>query len=238
MIYLAGIVESVLTIDGQSISLTPSGYLFNLACELRKNVDPCIAILSRLSSDGPGRITLEKLVHEKIVFDPNLISPSLPSYLIVDDREGRKIVYSASSAPVTVSEEEILESLRSNSDVDIVTLVAGALWYQPLFNSLLDAASFVSPRPVIALDVSSDTYEWTDQSRLVRQIKTACQSADIMILTDADLSLFENDVVSSLAPAVAIVHSDASVDFWKNGSRTSFTGGKAEVYRRLINKEI
>ena len=59
-----------------------------------------------------------------------------------------------------------------------------------------------------------------------------------MILTDADLSLFENEVVSSLAPAVAIVHSDASVDFWKNGSRTSFTGGKAEVYRRLINKEI
>ena len=232
MIYLAGIVESVLTLDGQSISLTPSGYLFNLACELRKNVDPRIAILSRLSSDGPGRITLEKLVHEKIVFDPNLISPSLPSYLIVDDREGRKSVYSASSAPVTVSEEEILESLRSNSDVDIVTLVAGALWYQPLFNSLLDAASF------IALDVSSDTYEWTDQSRLVRQIKTACQSADIMILTDADLSLFDEEDVSSLAPAVAIVHCDASVDFWKNGSRTSFTGGKAEVYRRLINKEI
>lgn len=238
MIYLAGIVESVLTLDGQSMSLTPSGYLFNLACTLRKNVDPRVAILSRLSSDGPGRITLEKLVHEKIVFDPNLISPSLPSYLIVDDREGRKSVYSASSAPVTVSEEEILESLRSNSDVDIVALVAGALWYQPLFNSLLDAASFVTPRPVIALDVSSDTYEWTDQSRLVRQIKTACQSADIIILSDADLSLFDEEDVSSLAPAVAIVHCDASVDFWKNGSRTSFCGGKTEVYRRLINKEI
>lgn len=238
MIYLAGIVESVLTLDGQSITLGPSGYLFNLACELRKNVDPRVSILSRLSSDGPGRITLEKLVHEKIVFDPNLISPSLPSYLIVDDREGRKSVYSASSAPVTVSEEEILESLHSNSDVDIVTLVAGALWYQPLFNSLLDAASFVSPRPVIALDVSSDTYEWTDQSRLVRQIKTACQSADLIILTDADTSLFEDEDVTFLAPSVAIVHVDGTVDFWKNKVKSSFTGGKTEVYRRLIRKEI
>lgn len=238
MIYLAGIVESVLTLDGQSISLTPSGYLFNLACTLRKNVDPRVAILSRLSSDGPGRITLEKLVHEKIVFDPNLISPSLPSYLIVDDREGRKSVYSASSAPVTVSEEEILESLRTNSDVDIVALVAGALWYQPLFNSLLDAACFVSPRPVIALDVSSDTYEWTDQSRLVRQIKTACQSADIIILTDADISLFDDEDVTSLAPSVAIVHADGSVDFWKDKVKSSFSGGKTEVYRRLIKKEI
>ena len=83
MIYLAGVLECHLVIDSGSVSLAPGGVLYDTAVMVRRSVDPRVSVFSRLANDGPGRILLEALVRERIVFDPNLVCESLPSYLCI-----------------------------------------------------------------------------------------------------------------------------------------------------------
>ena len=154
MIYLAGVLECHLVIDSGSVSLAPGGVLYDTAVMVRRSVDPRVSVFSRLANDGPGRILLEALVRERIVFDPNLVCESLPSYLVVEDREGRSVTYSGSTSQVCAQSGEMSNALAGNSDVDIVSVLGGGLYYQPLFSSILDSVTFLPQKPYLVLDLN------------------------------------------------------------------------------------
>ena len=85
MIYLAGVLECHLVIDSGSVSMAQVGVIYETAVMVRRSVDPRVSVFSRLANDGPGRILLEALVRERILFDTNLVCESLPSYLVLED---------------------------------------------------------------------------------------------------------------------------------------------------------
>ena len=177
MIYFAGAAEMKLVVSADGLSLQPDGYLYNTANAVRQKADPRVSILTKLSNDGPGRLLLEALVHDRIVFDPELLSLDLPSLLVAEDRLGRTSRYDSHCAQTAVSSEELLASLQNNSDVDTVVLAGTALYYQPLFSSLLDAVTFLNPRPFIVIDPAIDSYPHPDEGRLMRQFSQAAQNA-------------------------------------------------------------
>ena len=59
MVYLAGIIEADISIEGNSACISPGGYVYSLARRLRNEVDPRVGLLCPLSNDGPGRVILE-----------------------------------------------------------------------------------------------------------------------------------------------------------------------------------
>ncbi len=235
MIYLAGVLECHLVIDSGSVSLAPGGVLYDTAVMVRRSVDPRVSVFSRLANDGPGRILLEALVRERIVFDPNLVCESLPSYLVVEDREGRSVTYSGSTSQVCAQSGEMSNALAGNSDVDIVSVLGGGLYYQPLFSSILDSVTFLPQKPYFVLDPASGSFEHLDLPRYVRQIRTALEYADELILSQEDLGLFPDCELSSLAPVVNIVRSGHVVRY-QAGEKEEFEGGRQAVYRRLSQR--
>lgn len=231
MIYLAGILEGHIVVDGENISFTPGGRLYETAVDLRRNVDARVGLLTKLANDGTGRMLIQSLVEEKIVFDPLLVDSSLASWLTVEDRDGRTVDYTSCSA-VYAQTDEILESLRGNSDVDIVSLVGSALYHQPLFSSLIDAVTFLTPRPVLVVDLSSSTFSHPDNARLVRQVKSALEWADSLIIDKEDLSLFDCDI-PTLARHVYFCDGDR-LTVHEDGRGQEVSGGRREAYRRII----
>ena len=236
MICFAGILESHLVIDGHDVSIAPGGFLYETARAVRSSIDPRVGVLARLGNDGPGRITLEALVHDRLLFDPFLVSTDLPSYLVVEDRQGRTSCYSSFTCSTSASSQELTRSLDENSDVDIVVMCAGALYHQPLFSSILDAATFHTPRPMLVLDVASSTYDHPDDVRLSRQIRQALSCADVLILGQDDMHLFDNEDVKTLAPEVFMVQG-GSLSRWKDGRHVSTQDGdRLDIYRQLCSR--
>lgn len=235
MVYLAGIIEADISIEGNSACISPGGYVYGLARRLRNEVDPRVGLLCPLSNDGPGRVILESLVHEKLFFDPSLVSSSLTSFIRISDKGGRTTVYSTGSAPVSAQSQELLDSLRGNSDVDVIVLTSSALYYQPLYSSLLDAATFLEPRPTLVVDVASSSFEHPDEKRYVKQLREAAGYAQLLILEEEDVPLFAQSDAFSLAPVTALVRKDGSSILSQDGQKSEIRGGKLEIYRRLFN---
>lgn len=236
MIFFSGVVEAHLTIDGEKSALKAGGYLYETARAVRRNVDSRVGILARLGNDGPGRIILESLVHDRIVFDPDLVCGDQPSFLVVEDMQGRTSCYSSFTCSTSASSQELTRSLDENSDVDIVVMCAGALYHQPLFSSILDAATFHTPRPMLVLDVASSTYDHPDDVRLSRQIRQALSCADVLILGQDDMHLFDNEDVKTLAPEVFMVQG-CSLSRWKDGRHVSTQDGdRLDIYRQLCSR--
>lgn len=236
MICFAGILESHLVIDGHDVSIAPGGFLYETARAVRSSIDPRVGVLARLGNDGPGRITLEALVHDRLLFDPFLVSTDLPSYLVVKDRQGRTSCYSSFTGAVSASSQELLRSLDENSDVNIIVMCAGGLYHQPLFGSLLDAATFHSPRAQLVLDVASSSYDHPENARLVRQIRQALESADTIVLEESDLDLFEGEDIASLAPEVFLLKGGI-VTRWYDGDLVSTAeGDRLDIYRQLCSR--
>ena len=234
MVYLAGIIEAEIEIEGRSASVSAGGYVYELAKRIRNEIDPRVGLLTGLSNDGPGRVILESLVHEKLFFDPSLVSPALTSFIRISDKGGRMTVYSTGSAPVSAQSRELLDSLRANSDVDVIVLASSALYYQPLYSSLLDAATFLDPRPRLVVDVASSSFRHEDEKRYVKQLCEAASYADLLILEPEDVPLFGNKDVFSLSPDVALVSEGGTVTFSHNGEKHVTSGDKMTLYRSLF----
>ena len=236
MIYFAGAAEMKLVVSADGLSLQPDGYLYNTANAVRQKADPRVSILTKLSNDGPGRLLLEALVHDRIVFDPELLSLDLPSLLVAEDRLGRTSRYDSHCAQTAVSSEELLASLQNNSDVDTVVLAGTALYYQPLFSSLLDAVTFLNPRPFIVIDPAIDSYPHPDEGRLMRQFSQAAQNADCIVLRDGEAERLGTSPESA-APLVYLAARDG-VSVYRDGKACdSFAGGIEDIYGRIIRKE-
>ena len=231
MLYFAGIVEARLAVEGSDTKLSAGGYVYDIATQIKKEVDPRVSIVCRFANDGPGRIILESLVHERIIFDPSLVSSTYPSFLEVEDSASRNTVYSSSTAPVTVSSEEIVASLCEVSDLEFLVLCGNALYWQPLFSSLLDAATFVSPRPVLVVDSALFSYSHSEDARLKKQILQAAECADYLLLDEGELSFFEGEDLSARCRNVCIVKESGEAVL--NGEPLQGSGKKA-FYSWLI----
>ena len=162
-------------------------------------------------------------------------SSSLTSFIRISDKGGRTTVYSTGSAPVSAQSQELLDSLRGNSDVDVIVLTSSALYYQPLYSSLLDAATFLEPRPTLIVDVASSSFEHPDEKRYVKQLREAAGYAQLLILEEEDVPLFAQSDAFSLAPVTALVRKDGSSILSQDGEKSEIRGGKLEIYRRLFN---
>ena len=230
MIYFAGVVNAVADMDGRQASFKAGGFLFDTAARVRREVDPRVSVLAKLSNDGPGRVVLEDLVKEKLMFDPALVSPYLPSRIIIRDGASRDVELSSGSAAVSATSEEHMLSLGENSDVDFLVVTAEGLYLQPLFSSILDAATFVTPRPRLVLDVGSAYYRHDDDARLRRQVLQAAAHADAIILEDEDIALLGGDCDwKQLCPHVACCHGDV-LELWDADGHKSLEGGRLRAY--------
>ena len=128
MLYLAGILESHIRKEGEGLVLVPGGTLYETALHIRRDIDPRVALLAKISNDMPGRMLLESLVHERIFFDPFLVSPSRSTSLVIEDGEGgRDSYYITGSSALDVSTEEVSESLGTQSDVTTFVIVGSAI---------------------------------------------------------------------------------------------------------------
>lgn len=203
MLYLAGILESHIRKEGEGLVLVPSGTLYETALHIRRDIDPRVAVLAKISNDLPGRMMLESLVHERIFFDPYLVSSSRASCLVVEDAEGgRDSYYITGSSALDVSTEEVSESLGTQSDVTTFVIVGSAIYHNSLLGAYLDSATFLNPRPRIVLYPACHAAGPIDPIMMARQLAKGLIEADELVLDDYDISFLGLEDVDRLAPVV------------------------------------
>lgn len=209
MLYLAGILESHIRKEGEGLVLVPGGTLYETALHIRRDIDPRVAVLAKISNDMPGRMLLESLVHERIFFDPFLVSPSRSTSLVIEDGEGgRDSYYITGSSALDVSTEEVSESLGTQSDVTTFVIVGSAIYHNSLLGAYLDSATFLNPRPRIVLYPACRAAGPIDAIMMARQLSKGLIEADELVLDDYDISFLGLEDVERLAPVVHLLGDD------------------------------
>lgn len=188
MIVFTGVASVILKRkEGALFEAEAGGYSFSLARAVRA-LSPQTGFIAALSSDVPGQLIIDAMVKECIVFDPELIESDKSSAIIFREGETESRSFSL-TAPVTLSEEALLNSYSTSSDIRAIHLSAEGLYYQPIFSSSLNAALFHAPRPVLIVDPASSTFPHPDEARYQRQLKEAVNEADIVLLDESEKEL-------------------------------------------------
>ena len=201
MLFFIGV--PVVTLEEKEGVFVPEagGYSFSLAIKVREQF-PEVGYFASLSSDIVGRTIINSLVKNQLFFDPDLIEANERSFIRF--KEGDEVNdYGFFSSPVLLSEEKLVASLESNSDVKAVHLSAEGLFYQPLFSASLSAVSFHTPKPVIIIDPASSSFDSSkDIVRYKRQLREAFENASLLLLEKEDLEVAEMEEAEVKVPYV------------------------------------
>ncbi len=200
----------------------PYGYSLDLASKVRR-LFPQTSFYASLSSDEQGQVIFDKLIKERILFDPSLIKEDKKSMVIGEDN--------SDSAPLCLGAEELYEALEFGSDIKAVVLSSDALYYDSILFSALTALDRLSPSPVLIVDVASASFSHERDSHYEENLQRALKRADIALLEDREKDM------AALCSAYVLLEKDRTVFSDKHGSVLKEAMTKAEVLALLMKSE-
>lgn len=126
-----------------------------------------LTVMARDKASAEMRATLDA---EGIAYSRDLVS-TLPSAFVIDgDR------YYRNTAPVSLTEESILESIAGRS-FDSVVVSSVLLSYNPSASAVIDTLSFLYPQPRLAIDTSVEIEEGRNiEARAIGDARTGFSS--------------------------------------------------------------
>ncbi len=196
----------------------PYGYSLDLASELR-SLFPRVSFYASLSSDEKGEVIFDKLIKEKILFDPSLVKADKKTMEEGEDN--------SDSAPLCLGADELYDALEFGSDIKAVVLAADSLYYDSVLSSALTALERLSPAPVLVVDVASSFVHDDYKANLQK----ALERADVVLLEESEAELIP------LSSAYILFGKDNTVFADKNGTKEKEVMTKAEALALLMEKD-
>ena len=118
-------------------------------CRRLKEQGEDVLLLSVLPHGRIGREMADELVRLGVVFDPDMHMPLNPVFCV--DGEW----FFRSSSAISLSSEKLSDAFAYFSDIKAVVVSSALLSYNPSASAVLDAVSFLSSRPKVAVDASA-----------------------------------------------------------------------------------
>lgn len=163
MIAVIGEMAISFSADGGAWKREYTGLGYEWAVHLReRGVET--ALLSILPMGRIGEGMADELGRRGILFDPDLRLPLNPMLRI----DGEWIM--KGSAPFALSVEKLGEALSRMNGMTGVVVSSRLLSANPASSAVLDALSFLSPRPRIAIDTSPESGTLSDAAVLARTL--------------------------------------------------------------------
>ncbi len=170
--------------------------------------ESAVGFFCKISSDLFGKRHLEHLVGNKVMYDPMLCNAPEPSLLAFAslDAAGKAsyAFYWKNSAPVSMSVEELLQTMKEHTDLKVVHIGSLALTLDPIGEVILEALERYEPKPIVFLDPNVRPSVIDDWDRYRIHIEKAVDLASIVKLSDEDLeSIYPDADVHAKAAELA-----------------------------------
>ena len=174
----------------------------------RRQAESAVGFFCKISSDLFGKRHLEHLVGNKVMYDPMLCNAPEPSLLAFAslDAAGKAsyAFYWKNSAPVSMSVEELLQTMKEHTDLKVVHIGSLALTLDPIGEVILEALERYEPKPIVFLDPNVRPSVIDDWDRYRIHIEKAVDLASIVKLSDEDLeSIYPDADVHAKAAELA-----------------------------------
>lgn len=139
-----------------------------------------VVLLTVLPMGECGKEMAECLVDNGIVFDPDMHSPLNPAIKVGNE------YFLRGSAPLTLSAEKLSDALTYFSDIRKVVVSSALLSYNPSASAVLDALSFASPQPKVAVDNSSPLCPGSNESLLEKTLSALKSAMGECLVSDSE----------------------------------------------------
>ncbi|MFC2821872.1 MAG: carbohydrate kinase [Spirochaetales bacterium] len=155
---IAAIGESlidVITEDGINKKETVGGCPFNVALAASR-LGASITYFGKISDDAYGRMILEKMIDNEMLFDPALCGAkerTLCSKALLDEKGNANYVFDyEGTAACSMTEDELYSVLCNQTDVDMAFLGSISLVMEPGCDAIVPAIYRMKSRPKMFLD--------------------------------------------------------------------------------------
>lgn len=167
-----------------------------------------VGFICKISHDLFGERHLDHLVANKVMFDPmlcNAAEPSLLAFASLDSAgKASYAFFWENSAPVSMSIEELLQTMSEHTDLKVVHIGSLALTLEPIGKVVLKALRQYEPKPIIFLDPNVRPSVINDWPAYRAHIQEAIELASIIKLSDEDLELiYPGEDISAKAGQIA-----------------------------------
>lgn len=152
-----------------------------------------VALFSKISQDSMGRLILETLIDNCVMFDPPMCSsplPTLKGHAVVDGKGCASYKFDwVDSAAVSFSQKELENAFSVMTDIDFVMTGSLGTVLPPGCNEIFPAISVIEPKPVVFYDpnVRPSVIACMDDFR--RKMLEYTVKSDIVKVSDDDLAL-------------------------------------------------
>jgi len=197
---------------------TPAyGYTLSLASCVRAFY-PEVAFYASLSSDEKGAGILDKLIKERLVFEPSLIKSDKRTMVYGKEEEN--------TAPLCLGAEELSEAISFNSNVKVLLVAADTLNYTVLVDNILSAYDSLEEKPVLLLDIASSSFE--KKEGYERNLERVLERAALVLLEEGEEVKGKASITFAQDKTI---YADSKGVFQREAS------SKAEVLGDLLNQE-
>ncbi len=179
---IASVGESL--IDRVGGRETVEGRAFNTALAASR-LGAAVTYYGKVSSDPYGRLILERMIDNGVLFDPMLCNAAEPTLCISD---GKVLDYRNTTA-CTITEAELSESFAVNGDIDIVFFGAMSLLMEPGCKALMPAIDGIKTRPRYFFDIDVGSFLDPDPETYRNLVLSLAGGCDIVRANDKSVAL-------------------------------------------------
>lgn len=152
-----------------------------------------VALFSKISQDSMGRLILETLIDNCIMFDPPMCSSHLPTmkgHAVVDENGCASYKFDwEGSATVSFTHKELENAFSVMTDIDFVMTGSLGTVLPPGCDEIFPAISTIEPKPVVFYDPNVRPAVIACMEDFERKMLEYTAKSDIVKVSDDDLAL-------------------------------------------------
>lgn len=152
-----------------------------------------VALFSKISQDSMGRLILETLIDNCIMFDPPMCGsplPTLEGHAVVDGKGCASYKFEwEDSATVSFSQKELGNAFSVMTDIDFVMTGSLGTVLPPGCDEIFPAISTIEPKPVVFYDPNVRPAVIACMDDFRRKMLEYTAKSDIVKVSDDDLAL-------------------------------------------------